>query len=212
MVRDQVASSVGGRFPVRDDQVIEAMERVPRHRFVPAELQERAYEDRPLPIGQGQTISQPYIVARSLEALGLEPGDRVLEVGAGCGYQAAVLAEMNVQVTALEIVPELARSCAQRLEELGYSDRVAVHQADGFHGWPSSAPYQGIVLACATPELPPPLWEQLAEGGYLVAPVGAPGRYQRLIRTRKGPDGEADERALDTVRFVPLTRAGYTPP
>jgi protein-L-isoaspartate(D-aspartate) O-methyltransferase len=212
MVQDQVASDAWGRIPVRDPRVLEAMSLAPRHLFVPADLQALAYADRPLPIGEGQTISQPYIVARSVEALELEPGDRVLEVGAGCGYQAAVLAELGAVVTALEIVPGLARACAERLEHLGYSDRVQVHHSDGFDGWPDDAPYRGIVLACATPEVPPPLWDQLASGGCLVAPVGPVGRYQQLVRRRRLDDGGVEEEVLDTVRFVPLTRAEYTRP
>ena len=208
MVRDQIASAAGGRVPVRDPAVLAAMRRVPRHRFVPADLQALAHADRPLPIGEGQTISQPYIVARSVEALALTPGDTVLEVGAGCGYQAAVLAEAGAVVTAVEIVPSLAQATRARLAELGYGDRVEVLHADGYQGYPGRAPFQGIVLACATPEVPPPLWEQLAEGGSLVAPVGPLGGTQRLLRRRKGPGGAPEEEVLDLVRFVPLTRGG----
>lgn len=205
MVRTQLERPADGREPVRDPRVLAAMARVPRHAFVPARLQDLAYADRPLPIGEGQTISQPYIVASMVEALELGPDSRVLEVGAGSGYQAAVLAELTPHVVALEVVPALATRCQERLERLGYGDRVQVLQGDGSLGWPAGAPYDGIVVACAAPRVPPALEEQLAEGGHLVLPVGPRAFAQQLLRiTREGPERWRRE-AMTAVVFVPMT-------
>lgn len=192
---------------VSDPAVLEAMRSVPRHRFVSDQYVDQAYEDHPLPIGYGQTISQPYIVAWMTELLALQPGERVLEIGTGSGYQAAVLAELDeVEVYSIEIVPELAREARERLENLGYTD-VQVRQGDGYYGWPEHAPYNAIVVTAAPDHLPQPLVEQLAEGGRLVIPMGPPGGYQELWRFTK-EDGELQARNLGGVMFVPFTGEG----
>lgn len=188
---------------VRDPRVIAAMERVPRHRFVPPGIQHEAHDDHPLPIGQGQTISQPYIVAAMTEALGVGPGARVLEVGTGSGYQAAVLARIVKEVLSVEINPGLAGRASQRLRELGFGN-VQVRTGDGFFGWPEKAPFDGIIVTCAAPEVPGPLFEQLAEGRRLVIPLGPPGGVQELTVITKKKGRARVERVLD-VRFVPMT-------
>jgi protein-L-isoaspartate(D-aspartate) O-methyltransferase len=187
---------------VRDPRVLRAMRAVPRHRFVPESRVDEACEDWPVPIGHGQTVSQPYIVACMIEALGLGPGARVLEIGTGCGYQAAVLAEAGFGVFTVEIVPELAREAASRLSMLGYTG-VRVRQGDGHEGWPEEAPFAGIILAAAPAEVPAALFDQLAPDGVLVAPVGRGA--QDLWRHRRTPQGLAGERLLP-VRFVPMVR------
>ncbi|HMQ71244.1 MAG TPA: protein-L-isoaspartate(D-aspartate) O-methyltransferase [Rubrivivax sp.] len=185
-----------------------ALAAVPRHRFVPEAWRLHAYENRPLPIGHGQTISQPFIVALMTELLALKPGARVLEIGTGCGWQAAVLAAMGAQVTSLEIVPALAKQAAATLAELGIRG-VEVHEADGHAGWPAGAPYDGIIATAAAPELPAAWTEQLAPGGRLVAPLGTPGGDQGLVLLHKHVDGRTERREVLGVRFVPLT--GRTP-
>jgi protein-L-isoaspartate(D-aspartate) O-methyltransferase len=189
---------------VRDPVVLRAMRAVPRHEFVPPEFLGQAYEDHPLPIGFGQTISQPYIVALMSEALGLESGGRVLEVGTGSGYQAAVLAEMGMEVYTVEIIPELAEAAAARLEALGYAD-VAVDAADGYFGWAEHAPFDAIIVTAAPDHVPQPLVGQLAPGGRLVVPVGPPGAVQTLWQFTADPSGELIARNLGEVLFVPLT-------
>lgn len=187
---------------VHDAAVLEAMRRVPRHRFVPEHLRAEAYEDYPLPIGQGQTISQPYIVALMTEALELHPGDRVLEAGTGSGYQAAILAEMGMEVYTVEIVPALYEAARALLAELGYST-VHCRLGDGNEGWAEYAPYAGIVVTAAPTQIPPALPEQLAEGGRLVIPVGPRGGYQILWKlTKRG--GELYREDLGGVAFVPF--------
>ncbi len=190
---------------ITDPRVLAAMARVPRHRFVPEEQRPWAYGDHPLPIGQGQTISQPYIVAFMTEAAGVEPGERVLEVGTGCGYQAAVLAELGAEVYTIEIVPDLARAAATRLRELGYEE-VRTRIGDGWQGWPEAAPFDAILVTAAPPRVPPPLLEQLAPGGRLVIPVGE--EWQELRRVVRLADGSLAEESLLPVRFVPLTGPG----
>jgi protein-L-isoaspartate(D-aspartate) O-methyltransferase len=191
------------RRGVTDEEVLRAMERVPRHEFVPENQQSHAYADRPLPIGYGQTISQPYIVALMSELLVLEATDRVLEIGAGSGYQAAILAEIVAEVYSVEIVAPLARDAKERLERLGY-DNVHVRCADGFFGWKEHAPFDAIVVTCAPERIPEPLVEQLQDGGHLVVPVGPPGGYQTLWQvTRTGQ--EIVKRDVTGVLFVPLT-------
>lgn len=191
---------------VADLAVLSAMRAVPRHLFVPDDLVGRAYDDRPLPIGYGQTISQPYIVALMTELLELASADRVLEVGTGSGYQAAVLAEIVDEVYTIEIVPELASAAAQRLEMLGYDHVVAV-QGDGYFGWEEHAPYDAIIVTAAPDHLPQPLVGQLKEGGYIVIPIGPVGGVQSLWRfTRVGDEVKAEN--LGGVRFVPLTGPG----
>lgn len=200
MVEEQIA----GR-EVRDSATLRAMLSVPRHEFVPANLRTSAYADFPLPIGYGQTISQPYIVAFMTEQLGLTPRSRVLEVGTGSGYQAAVLAEIAGDVYTMEIVPQLALEAETRLRQLGYG-RVRTRHADGFFGWPDAAPFDAIIVTAAAGFVPPPLVEQLKPGGRMVIPVGSVYGAQNLVLVRKAPDGAITTRTLLPVRFVPLTR------
>jgi protein-L-isoaspartate(D-aspartate) O-methyltransferase len=197
MVRRQIAAR-----GVRDPRVLKAMEKVPRHLFVPAVRQAEAYEDYPLPIGGGQTISQPYIVAAMTEALRLKPGSRVLEIGTGSGYQAAILGELAREVYSIEIVPALGQRAAKLLAQLGYRN-IQVHVGDGYRGWPERAPFDAILLTAAPVQLPEPLLRQLKMGGTLVAPVG-PTDDQRLIRVTKTVTGFSREHLMD-VRFVPMT-------
>jgi len=187
---------------IRDPRVLAVMREVPRHRFVPSELAARAYDDTPLPIGYGQTISQPYIVAYMTQALELRPEHRVLEVGTGSGYQAAVLARIAKEVYTIEIVPELAARAAATLRELGYGN-VHVREGDGYAGWPERAPFDRIMVTAAPDHVPQPLVDQLAMGGRLVIPVGDV-RQQMAILT-KTKDGVVERRTI-AVRFVPLTR------
>lgn len=187
-----------------DAAVIAAMRSVPREAFVPPALRPQAYRDSPLPIGQGQTISQPYIVAVMSHLAGVDAGDRVYELGTGSGYQAAVLGAMGVEVYSVEIVPELAERAAATLTELGY-DQVHVRAGDGYLGWPEAAPFDAVVVTAAHPEIPQPLIEQLKVGGRLVMPVGGIGEIQQLTVLTKQADGRLQEQALLPVRFVPVT-------
>lgn len=184
--------------------VLNVMERVPRHLFVPKALRSHAYEDRPLPIGYGQTISQPYIVALMTDLLGLEGGDSVLEVGTGSGYQAAVLAHLVRRVHTIEIVPELAEISARLFERLGYMS-VSRRQGDGYYGWPEKAPFDAIVVTAAASHVPPPLIAQLKPGGRMIIPLGNPFFTQVLMIVEKGRDGTIGTRQVLPVRFVPLT-------
>jgi protein-L-isoaspartate(D-aspartate) O-methyltransferase len=188
---------------IKDPRVLEAMRRVPRHRFVPEPQIERAYEDRPLPIGYGQTISQPYIVALMTELLDVQEGDKVLEIGTGSGYQGAVLGELSDQVSSIEIIPELARSARSSFRDLGYP--VTVRRADGYFGWPEKGPFDAIIVTAAPDHMPQPLIQQLAEGGNLVIPVGPTGSYQTLWRVSKRNGEIVSENIID-VAFVPLVR------
>jgi protein-L-isoaspartate(D-aspartate) O-methyltransferase len=199
--RRMVEEQIRGRG-VRDPEVLLAMERVPRHAFVPAEIQDLAYADGPLPIDEGQTISQPFIVALMTDLAALGPEDRVLEVGTGSGYQAAVLAEICAEVYTIEIVEPLGEEAAERLAALGYRD-VRCRIGDGYAGWPEAAPFDAILVTAAAPRIPEPLLEQLRVGGRLVAPVGG-GALQDLLVARKTPDGIETAR-VETVRFVPMT-------
>jgi protein-L-isoaspartate(D-aspartate) O-methyltransferase len=186
---------------VSDPAVLEAMKAVPRHMFVPDEYLDQAYDDHPLPIGYGQTISQPYVVALMTEHLKVKRGDKVLEIGTGSGYQAAVLAQLGVEVYSVEIVPELARAADERLKRLGYA--VAVKQGDGYFGWEEYAPYDAIIVTAAPDHVPQPLAKQLKDGGRLVIPVGPRGSWQTLWQfTRQGDDLKAF--SLGDVAFVPL--------
>lgn len=189
---------------VRNEAVLEAMSRVPRHLFVPEAYARLAYDDSPLPIGKGQTISQPYIVAFMTEALELSPEDRVLEVGTGSGYQAAVLAELVREVYSIEIIPELGNNARERLEALGYKN-IQVRVGDGYMGWPGKAPFDAIIVTAAADKIPPPLMEQLKEGGRLCIPVGSTNLVQSLLLLTKKRGG-FDEKKLLPVRFVPLVR------
>lgn len=199
MVDDQIAAR-----GIRDPAVLAAMRRVPRHEFVPEQWREQAYADRPLPIGEEQTISQPYIVALMTELAAVGPGTRVLEVGTGSGYQAAVLAELGAEVHTIEIVEPLARRARATLERLGYG-RVHVRHGDGYRGWPEAAPFTVIVVTAAPPEVPPELLAQLAQGGRLVIPVGT--WDQELQVHERTADGVRVRRVLP-VRFVPMTGDG----
>jgi protein-L-isoaspartate(D-aspartate) O-methyltransferase len=179
------------------------MRTVPRHLFVPDDVREQAYEDRPLPIGEGQTISQPYVVAAMTEALQVGAGDRVLDIGTGSGYQAAVLAEVVSEVFSIELLPGLAAAAAERLRRLHYAT-VQVRQGDGAQGWPEAAPFDGIVVACGAPEVPPALLRQLAPGRRLVIPVGPAGDVMDLLVLEKDAEGSFRRRILMPVRFVPF--------
>jgi protein-L-isoaspartate(D-aspartate) O-methyltransferase len=190
--------------PAISPAVIAAMGRVARHDFVPEALRARAYEDRPLPIGYGQTISQPYIVALMSDLLKPARGQVMLEIGTGSGYQAAVLAELGIETYTMEIVPELGAAAAARLDRLGYG-RARVKVADGYHGWPEHAPFDGIVVTAAADHVPPPLIAQLKPGGRMVIPVGPAFMVQQLVLVTKAADGTTRTRQLLPVRFVPLT-------
>lgn len=189
---------------VSDPAVLAAMRKVPRERFVPLELASRAYDDTPLAIGHGQTISQPYIVAYMTQAAGVRPEHKVLEIGTGSGYQAAILGELARAVYTIEIVPELAEAAARTLTDLGYS-HVQVRSGDGYAGWPEQAPFDRIVVTAAPKEIPAPLLEQLAPGGRLVIPVGEQGQTQWITIVDKTGDGFANRRTIP-VQFVPFTR------
>jgi protein-L-isoaspartate(D-aspartate) O-methyltransferase len=191
---------------VKDANVLQVMRSVPRHRFVPADKIAAAYEDHPLPIGYGQTISQPYIVALMTEALKIKPGDRVLEIGTGSGYQAAILAELGAEVYSVEILPELAQQAAERLRSLGY-DNLQVRNADGYLGWQEHAPYDAIIVTAAPDHLPQPLVSQLGDGGRMIVPIGPQGAVQTLwLFEKSGGDLQASN--LGEVLFVPLTGSG----
>ena len=187
-------------------RVMAAMAAVPREEFVPESGRHRAFANGPLPIGHGQTISQPYIVALMTDLLAPRRQDSVLEIGTGSGYQAAVLAQLVRQVHSVEIIAALATAAGQRLGWLGY-DNISVRHADGYHGWPEHAPYDGIIVTAAAPRVPPPLVEQLKPGARLVIPVGLPGSVQELQVVEKHADGAIATRNILLVAFVPLTRA-----
>jgi protein-L-isoaspartate(D-aspartate) O-methyltransferase len=197
MVDDQIQ----GR-DITDERVLAVMRRVPRHRFVPDKLQEVAYADRPLPIGHGQTISQPYIVALMTQLARPEPGSRALDIGTGSGYQAAVLAELVDHVYSIEILKPLADSADARLKELGYTN-VDVRWGDGYKGWPEHAPFDVIIVAAAPDHVPQPLVDQLAAGGRMVIPVGE--HYQELLLIEKDSEGRVHQRSVAPVAFVPMT-------
>ena len=198
----QTAESTG--VDAIDPAVMAAIERVPRHEFVPDDLRSSAYANRPLPIGHGQTISQPYIVALMTHLLGVEAGQRALEIGTGSGYQAAVLAELAADVHTIEIIEPLAEQATRRLARLGY-DGARTRLGDGYYGWPEAAPFDAIIVTAAAAHVPPPLVEQLAPGGVLVIPVGEPFSVQLLLLVRKHENGEVSVRQILPVRFVPLT-------
>lgn len=202
MVSTQIANRPFAR-PVRDDQVLQAMRTVPRHAFVPDRYQGQAYADRPLPIGFSQTISQPYIVGFMTELLELNSTSKVLEIGTGSGYQAAVAAELANAVYSIEIIEELGEDAERRLKELGYAN-VHVKIADGYDGWPEHAPFDAIIATAASSHIPPPLIKQLKPGGRLVIPLGSPWRAQQLVLLTKQEDGTIKSQGLMAVRFVPM--------
>lgn len=195
----------GGRTTISDPAVLEAMSKVPRHLFVPEAQRPFAYGDTALPIGHGQTISQPYIVALMTQALGLHSGMRVLEIGTGSGYQAAVLAEVTPQVYTIEIIAPLYEAAARRLQDLGYKT-VTAKMGDGYYGWKEHAPFDCIIVTCASLHVPPPLFEQLKPGGKMVIPVGGGFETQRLLLISKDEAGARSSKTLELVRFVPLIR------
>jgi protein-L-isoaspartate(D-aspartate) O-methyltransferase len=202
--RAMVAEQIVARG-VKDPATLAAMRTVPRHRFVPQAQAASAYDDRPLPIGHGQTISQPFIVAYMTEVVRPGPGRKILEIGTGSGYQAAVLAATGAEVYSIEIIPELASAAAARLRELGYG-AVQTRAADGYYGWPEQAPFDAIIVTAASEFVPPPLIEQLKEGGLMVIPVGSPFFVQTLMLVQKRVDAITSA-SLMPVRFVPFRRA-----
>jgi len=206
--REEMVTKTIKNRGITDEDVLQAMESVPRHQFVPEEQQAQAYGDFPLPIGFGQTISQPYIVAMMTELLELEEGEKVLEIGTGSGYQAAVLDELpDVEVYTVEIIPELAQRAEETLDKLGYTD-VHCKQGDGYHGWPEQAPFDAIIVTAAPDHVPQPLREQLAVRGRMVIPIGPRGGYQTLWKFVKQPDGEMKAYNKGGVAFVPFTGQG----
>lgn len=200
MVRQQIEAR-----GITDSATIAALQSVPRHVFVPPDRVGESYEDGPIPIGYGQTISQPYIVALMTELLGARPGDRILEIGTGSGYQAAILAHIVDSIFTVEIIEQLAHGSRDRLVRLGYRN-VQVRNADGYNGWPEHAPFDGIIVTAAAEHIPPPLVEQLKDGGRMVIPVGHPFFVQNLVLVEKR-NGSISTRSVIPVRFVPLTRS-----
>ncbi|MFC1566832.1 protein-L-isoaspartate(D-aspartate) O-methyltransferase [bacterium] len=190
---------------IKDKKVLEVMRKVPRHEFVPKLYKEYAYEDRPVPIGQGQTISQPYIVALMTELLELNKKSKVLEVGTGSGYQAAVLAELANEVYTIEIVKELYINSTKVLKQLGYKN-VHVKFGDGYLGWPEFAPFDAVIVTCAPDHIPEPLVEQLKIGGYICIPVGEEFSVQELVLAKKVGKNKLEKKYITAVRFVPLVR------
>lgn len=199
MVSEQISGQ--GRN-VSDPRVIEAIAQVPRHEFVPAEIRSHAYEDRPLPIGYDQTISQPYIVAFMTEKLAPKRTDRVLEIGTGSGYQAAVLSRLVAEVYSIEIVEPLAKRAEEDLQRLGYRN-VHVRAGDGYRGWPETAPFDAIIVTCAPDHVPAPLVAQLKDGGRMIIPVGPPGAQELVLLEKRA--GKLEKSAVLPVRFVPMT-------
>lgn len=198
MVRDQIEKE-----GISDPRVLAAMRNVPRHLFVPSEYRPMAYESRPLPIGEGQTISQPYVVAFMTEILRLGPRDRVLEVGTGSGYQAAVAARIAGEVYTVEIFPSLAERARKTLSDLGFGN-ITVRQGDGYYGWEEKGPFDAIIVTCAGGHIPPPLLRQLRNGGRMIMPVGGPFLTQNLVFLEKSRDGALSQRNVLPVVFVRL--------
>jgi protein-L-isoaspartate(D-aspartate) O-methyltransferase len=198
-----VEQQIQGRG-VTDARLLEAMRTVPRERFVTPEQAEHAYDDTPLPIGHGQTISQPYVVAYMTDVLRVDPSHRVLEIGTGSGYQAAILGELAREVYTIEIVPQLAQRAKETLLALGY-EHVHVREGDGYAGWPERAPFDRIMVTAAVEAIPPPLLEQLTPGGRLVVPVGSQGETQWIVIAEKTDRGTVERRTIP-VRFVPFVR------
>ena len=200
MVRHQISAR-----GVDDSKVLDAMRDVPRHLLVPESLRKHAYKDRPLPIGHGQTISQPYIVGYMTELLRIGPEDTVLEIGTGSGYQAAILAQLAREVITIEIIEALANRAAEDLQDMGYQN-ISVLHGDGYFGYETQAPYDAIIVTAAAEHIPPPLIAQLKPGGRMILPVGSSGWTQNLILVKKNSEGKVRTRNLLPVRFVPLTR------
>jgi len=192
-----------------DARVMAVMRQVPRHKFLPADFRYLAYENGPAPIGSGQTISQPYIVALMSDLLATKPSDVILEIGTGSGYQAAILSKLVTQVYSIEIIEDLATKASRRLQKLGY-DNVAVRNDNGYFGWQEHAPFDGIIVTAAAPHIPQPLIDQLKVGARLVIPVGLPFAYQQLMVVEKKPNGDIDTQEILGVSFVPLTGVANT--
>lgn len=205
MVLRQIEQPWDGRTPVGNRAVLDAMRATPRHVFVPQDVRRLAHSDSPLPIGHGQTISQPYIVALMTELLELTPQSKVLEIGTGSGYQAAVLAHLTPHVYTIEIIKPLAQRAKRALHEQGYNEIKCRHD-DGYFGWKEEAPFDAVIVTCAAGHLPPPLWEQLKPGGRIVIPIGGPYETQRLVVITKTTEGKRLSKTITFVRFVPLTR------
>jgi len=201
--RDSTTDKALGREEI-DPRVLQAMATVPRHALVPEDLRGAAYENRPLPIGYGQSISQPYIVAIMTDLLALQPGDRVLEIGTGSGYQAAVLAELGVKVYSIEIIEPLGELARKNLAGLGYDD-IELRIGDGYYGWEEQAPFDAIIVTAAASHIPPPLIRQLRPGGHMIIPVGSRFLVQQLVLVDKDAAGEVTTRQVLPVSFVPLT-------
>lgn len=202
--RDVAATRHHIRKKYLDQRVMSAIGSVERHQFVPANQQADAYKNRPLPIGYGQTISQPYIVALMTDLMALEAADVVLEIGTGSGYQAAILSVLVDKVYSIEIIPQLGASASQRLNRLGF-DNVELRTGDGYYGWPEHAPFDAIIVTAAASHIPPPLVSQLKPGGVLIIPVGPPFQVQHLTLVKKSRQGELTTRQILPVRFVPFT-------
>ena len=194
-----------GKYGFTDSKILGAIRNVPRHLFVPEEYRKYSYDDSPLSIGHGQTISQPFIVAEMTRLLNLSSESKVLEIGTGSGYQAAVLAEITPKVYSIEILQPLVEFAANNLESAGYKN-VRQRHGDGYYGWPEAAPFDGIIVTCAAGNVPPPLLEQLAPGGRMIIPVGQRFGTQHLILISKNADGSISSKAMMPVRFVPLVR------
>ena len=203
-----VATQIAARG-IKDASTLDAMRKVPRHEFLPMRLRGEAYSDYPLPIGHGQTISQPYVVAFMTEAIQPKPGEKILEIGAGSGYQAAVLAQAGAEVYTVEIIEPLAEMARQTLERLGYKN-ARVRHGDGYRGWPEHAPFDAIVVTCAPDKIPPDLIAQLKDGGRMIIPVGA-GMEQDLVLLRK-EGGRVEKQSVLPVRFVPMTGEAESSP
>jgi protein-L-isoaspartate(D-aspartate) O-methyltransferase len=199
MIANQITSR-----GIKDTQIIEAMRKVPRHLFVPENRRESAYDDRPLPIGEGQTISQPYIVAFMTEALDLSQDNKVLEIGTGSGYQAAILAGIVREVCTIEIIPGLGEAARERLEEMGYKN-ISVKIGDGYKGWPEKAPFHGVIVTCAPEKIPKLLIDQLTDSGRMVIPVGEERGIQKLVLLRKDK-GMVIKKGVMDVLFVPMVK------
>ena len=203
MVKEQVAMR-----GVTDERVLRAMRKVPREQFVPEQMRGQSYSDGPLPIGYDQTISQPFVVAFMTEKLGLRPTDRVLEIGTGSGYQAAILAELAAKVYTIEIVEPLGKKAAQTLQRLGYKN-VQVKIGDGYQGWPEHAPFDAVIVTCAPDHVPQPLVEQIKEGGRIIIPVGPAGDQTLYLLEKK--NGRLEQRNVLPVSFVPMTGEASRP-
>jgi protein-L-isoaspartate(D-aspartate) O-methyltransferase len=200
--REEMVNEQIKKRGVKDERVLLAMQQVPRHLFVPQEYQKQAYEDYPLPIGDGQTISQPYIVAFMTEMAQIKPGHKVLEIGTGSGYQAAILSILTDRVFTIEIKENLARKAAKTLSALGFKN-IQIRCGDGYAGWPEEAPFDSIIVTCAAEHIPPALFQQLKEGGRMIIPLGDPEGNQVLALVRK-IKGKAEVKELLGVRFVPM--------